>query len=201
LSLPEALLAERRAVLSNQLRSQPRLRITSAAGTDFSVQVAAQTGHGSDQARDWQLRMGGRLAVPVVRATAQGSVVLDGGLSSGYTSEVVRLEFADGRLAKAERSGRPAGTNAGPDPLVDSLLATLAARSDPVELLAISYGVNPAAAVSSCYDETSSVAGYCRLELGTPATETANHRRAPQSAGATKPLGGIAAMCHLSGHE
>jgi len=139
------------------------VRVSSDEGTDLSVKVRG-SGAGPIGA------LPGAVFLEVEEGTAHGTLVVDGSTHDGLLSERLTLRLAEGRVVHLQRSGRPAGMDAGPDPLVDRLFAQVELRAardpDALALRQLAIGRNPTSRLSGCLLEDQTVAGACYAGFG-----------------------------------
>ena len=141
------------------------LRLRSTSGTDLRFAVSGPT-VSQAASRLPVATVPGLLRMAVVPGSASGQVVVDAGLSCGLNTEDVSLSFSEGQLTQWRRSGRPAGSKACPDSVVDRFIAQLrGGDGSGFHLEQLVLGVNPAARPSGAHHEDQAVAGRVSVEL------------------------------------
>lgn len=150
---------------ARELPAGRRLRLVSTSGTDLRFEI------GGLAVSQPALYLAGAtppglVRMAVVPGSAAGEVVVDAGLPCGLNTEDVWLRFSRGRLTHWRRSGRPAGSKARPDPVVDRLFSRLETGGGTrCHLEQLVLGVNPGARPSGTHREDQAVAGRVSVEL------------------------------------
>lgn len=147
--------------LADRLRGATRIRVTSPAGTDVTVEI------GDREPRGWYTGIvrkpgeisafpGGEVSFPPLEGRSQGSIVFERVMTDiGALAEPVRITVADGLAAQIDGGDEAARLRA----LIDGIPGA-------TNIGELGIGLNPAARISDDITETKKAVGTAHFALG-----------------------------------
>lgn len=154
------------------LKGSKHFEVTAPGGTAVSFEArpfVAQSFGARSEGR-FMLGIPGEVTTAPVEDSVEGVIAYDPSVYLGMTSETIALKVRGGRVDAVARSGRPEGSKASPDPVVDMFVAELQQRAaewpDALRVGEFGLGTSASARYSGCIMEDEIVMGSCHFDLG-----------------------------------